>query len=280
MRRRYWIILGLALAVAAAAFLALASMTLFAPRNLETTALRPTAQTQTEATARIADMSPPPAATAAPTGESEAAAQEEPYVSPVDFDTLQAINPDVFAWLVLPDTEISYPLLRDPENDRYYMNHDSDRNFNGNGALFVEASYNGDTLSDPVTVVYGHHMLSGLMFGYLERYYSDAEFFEEHPTFTVYTPTETLVYEVFAAVPWSREHLLRERDFTDARSFEDFFLTVFAIRDLRANFRETSAPEAGDRVMILSTCLTSNNTQRFLVMGKLLNGDLAPSESQ
>ena len=277
MRRRYWIILGLALAVAAGAFLALASMTLFAPKDLETTALRPTAQPQAETSARIADMSTPPAATAAPAEEPETA---EPYVSPVDFAALRAINPDVFSWLVIPDTEINYPVLRDPENDRFYMNHDSDRNFNGNGALFVEASYNGETLTDPVTVVYGHHMLSGLMFGYLERYYSDSEYFDSHPTFTVYTPTAALVYEVFAAVPWSREHLLLERDFTDARTFEDFFLTVFAVRDLRARFREESAPEAGYRVMILSTCLSSNNTQRFLVMGKLLNGDLPPYESQ
>ena len=31
-----------------------------------------------------------------------------------------------------------------------------------------------------------------------------------------------------------------------------------------------NAPAVGDRVLILSTCLTADNKQRFLVMAKLL----------
>ena len=40
---------------------------------------------------------------------------------------------------------------------------------------------------------------------------------------------------------------------------------------MSAHFNEDYAPEAGDRVIILSTCLIGNNTRRFLVMATLLD---------
>ena len=31
---------------------------------------------------------------------------------PVDFDELQAMNPDIYAWVTIPDTDISYAVLQ------------------------------------------------------------------------------------------------------------------------------------------------------------------------
>ena len=193
----------------------------------------------------------------------------EPYVSPIDFDSLQSVNPDIYAWLEMEGTEISYPVVQSPTNDSYYLNHNSDRAYAARGAIFSEHIYNAVGMTDPVTVLYGHHMQSGAMFGDLQKYYSSAAFFAEHHTLTIYTPETEFTGRIFAAVPWSGEHLLREYDFSDPDVFESFFAKVAKTRSLSANFREEDFPQADERVVILSTCLAGNNTQRYLVMAVL-----------
>lgn len=34
---------------------------------------------------------------------------------PVDFDALHELNPDIYAWVEIPDTDISYPILQREE---------------------------------------------------------------------------------------------------------------------------------------------------------------------
>ena len=262
MKRRVWLTLGVLAALAAVFFGIRTLDTALPPETPRTVTLGQTPATE-----------PPAPRTAENKTDEGAGAVEtepEPYVSPIDFPALREVNPDIFAWLRIPDTEIDYPLVQDPENDRFYMDHDSDRRPSGSGALFTEAGWNGPDLEDPVTVVYGHHMLSGVMFGRLERYYTDADFFASHPTFTVYWPEGEAEYGVFAATPYSSEHLLKTHDFSDVKEFERFFSAVFSIRDLSARFNRDYAPGSGDRVLILSTCLTRNNSQRFLVMATRL----------
>ena len=229
-----------------------------------------TAAEETPPTEEAPVETPPVEEPEPPEGEPVEEEAPEPYVSPIDFEALQAGNPDVYAWLEIEGTDISYPLLQSATDDAFYLDHDSEGNRSANGSLFSESRYNGRTMEDPVTLIYGHHMRSGAMFGNLERDYSDGEFFEAHLTITVYTPEAELHYGVFAAVPHTGEHLLYYNDFGDETEYRRFFASVFRIRDLRARFHEENAPEPGDRVLILSTCLAADNKQRYLVMAKQL----------
>ena len=244
----------------------------YAPREVATESMEavtpaPTAEPTPEPTAppEPVEITPTPEPTAEPTPEPT------PYISPVDFDWLQSKNSDIYAWIEIPDTNIDDPVVQDPDDDAFYLNHNTDRAYSANGSVFSEHQYNGTDMSDPVTLLYGHHMASGAIFGYLQKYYSDGDFFSSHPTFTIYTPDATLTYGVFAAVPWSSDHLLYWNDFSDDEVFESFFESVFYVRDLSAHFNEDYAPHAGDKVVILSTCLIGNNTNRFLVMATLLD---------
>ncbi len=265
-KRTIYILCGAVLLAGALFFAGKAILASWTPRASRTEALAPTEAPTSTPEPTPAPASPSPIATAEPTPEPT----PEPYISPLDFEALQELNPDIYAWLEIPNTDISYPLVQSAEDDAYYLDHNSDKQYSANGALFTEHKYNGLKFDDPVTLIYGHHMKSGAMFGNLQMLFSDPAFFEENETFTIYTPDAELTFGVFAAVPYPGDHILYYNDFSDDAVFEKFFTGVFNTRDLGARFREEYAPAPGDRVVILSTCLIGNNTNRFLVMGTLL----------
>lgn len=190
------------------------------------------------------------------------------YVSPVDFELLHEQNPDICAWLEIEGTDISYPVLKSEEaGDSMYLDHDSQKNYSVSGSLFID-EYNSADFDDPVSVIYGHHMKSGEYFGNLQSYYQDAEGFEKYSEMTLYLPEEKRVYQVFAAVPYSKIHILYNYDFASEMDFYVFFDRVFDVRALTANTDRDNYPEFGQKVLILSTCLEGDNTQRYLVMGR------------
>lgn len=178
-------------------------------------------------------------------------------------------NEDICAWLEIPGTQISYPVLQHSENDAFYLDHNVLGQPDANGALYTEATYNAADFSDPVTVIYGHRMNSGAMFGTLQKEYSGPASFEAHRKILLHLPEETLEYTVFAAVPYSRMHILHYYDFSWYRVFRMFFDDVFATRSLIAITDEQARPEFGQRVIVLSTCVPGDKSQRFLVMAAL-----------
>ena len=51
---------------------------------------------------------------------------KEPVEIPVDFTALQKRNPDVYAWITIPGTQIDYPILQSQQDDTYYLTHTID----------------------------------------------------------------------------------------------------------------------------------------------------------
>lgn len=190
------------------------------------------------------------------------------FTSPINFESLWAVNTDIYAWLEIPDTKINYPIAQSQTNDSYYLNHAIDGSSDKNGTLYTESSFNSTDFSDPMTVIYGHDMKSGAMFGTLQKY-SDSEYFNEHRTIKVYLPDRTLTYKVFAALPFSNKHILYSWNFYNEDEYNNFIRNVNSTKSLLANFDNSIEVTASDNVMILSTCLKSDNTQRFLVLALL-----------
>ena len=187
---------------------------------------------------------------------------------------MQAINPDIYAWLDIPGTDISYPVVQNPDDDSYYLRHNSDREYSAGGAIFSEATYNSTDLNDPVTILYGHHMNAGnMMFGHLQSYFSDPDFLANDPVIRLYTPSGVLEYAVFAAVPFNKMHILYYNNMYDPVVYQTFFSSVLTIRELGDYINEDHIPSdpEQDRVLILSTCLEGDNTRRFLVMATLVS---------
>ena len=195
---------------------------------------------------------------------------EVPYTSPIDFTYWQGECGDIYAWLTIPGTDISYPVVQHPTDDEYYLKRDIYGRASADGALFTQAGYNDHGFGDPVTVIYGHRMNSGAMFGQLQPLYLGDADFSRINEFVVYLPDREEHYRIFAAVPHSNEHILFQYDFTDPERYQAFLDTVYDLADSAANYDESAAAQVGDKLVVLSTCLKTNRTNRFLVIGKLV----------
>ncbi len=201
----------------------------------------------------------------------ESVTETDAYVSPIDFDSLKAVNEDIYAWLEIPGTDISYPVLQHQTEDDYYLRRDYKGHHDIAGSLFTESSYNSTDMDDPMTIIYGHDMDDGTMFGSLQKIYSDETTFHENQKLIIYLPDKKLQYTVFAAVPFSKAHILYNYDFKRHRAAEAFYNAIFSTRELGGYIDRDAFKGADTRSLILSTCLKGNNQKRFLVIAQLDN---------
>ena len=51
-------------------------------------------------------------------------APKEP--NPIDFKQLQETNPDIYAWISIPDTNINYPIVQSATDNTYYLDNTID----------------------------------------------------------------------------------------------------------------------------------------------------------
>lgn len=207
--------------------------------------------------------------------ETDAApSEEEPLMKtvrlPVDFAQLQAEAPDIYAWLELPDTGIDDPVLQRAGADLFYNSHNAYGQYYMCGAVFSQSAYNGRNFDSPMTVLYGHSTVLGQPGAFMElNNYADEAYFDAHREMRVYMPDGMYVYRIFAACVHSNEHLLYCHDFSDETQFDAFFSSLTEDTSPDSHIDAEALPQAGDKVLTLSTCYSANKNLRYLVMGAL-----------
>lgn len=207
--------------------------------------------------------------------ETDAApSEEEPLMKtvrlPVDFAQLQDEAPDIYAWLELPDTGIDDPVLQRAGADLFYNSHNAYGQYYMCGAVFSQSAYNGRNFDSPMTVLYGHSTVLGQPGAFMElNNYADEAYFDAHREMRVYMPDGMYVYRIFAACVHSNEHLLYCHDFSDETQFDAFFSSLTEDTSPDSHIDAEALPQAGDKVLTLSTCYSANKNLRYLVMGVL-----------
>ena len=127
--------------------------------------------------------------------DEEPEPEGEPEQVYVDFAALEGVNSDIVAWLYGADTGLNYPIVQAEDND-YYLYRLLDGTWNKNGTIFMDYVNRSD-FSDQNTLVYGHHMKSGAMFGALVQY-KKQEFYDAHPYLYLYTPQQSYRLDLIA----------------------------------------------------------------------------------
>ena len=146
---------------------------------------------------------------------------EPPERIPVDFEELWKTAPDAYAWILIPETNINYPVCQsgqDRELD-FYLSHRPDGTAEFAGSIYSQY-YNKKDFSDPDTILYGHDMSDGSMFRTLHLF-DDQDFFDRNREVLVYLPDKVLHYRIFAAYNTNDDHILDAHDSGIPRSLSN-----------------------------------------------------------
>lgn len=180
-----------------------------------------------------------------------------PNVS-VDFKTLKSKNADVVGWLWIGETNINFPLLKGEDN-RKYLNLSYDLQQTNSGSIFMDFRNSTDFISGN-TVIYGHNMNSGGMFGELDKF-EELEYLKQHCDLYIFTETYTFKYRIFAAYKTESESKSYTFDFSKDFSYNDFLEHVMSL----AGGDSSVAPSDITKLVTLSTCTSGRRNERFVV---------------
>ena len=160
-------------------------------------------------------------------------------VPEVDFEALMEINDDIIGWIYIEGTEISYPVLCGRDNKQYLFQ-SYEKKYLTAGSIYIDYRCSRD-FTDSRTVVYGHNMHNGSMFGKLDKFAKES-YMKKHPYVYILLPGgEMLKYEVKKAYKAYIESEVYKLPYGEAKNPED-------------------------RKLYLSTCTEdSSDTQRFVV---------------
>ncbi len=113
----------------------------------------------------------------------------------IDFKKLDLYNPDIVAWIDIPNTHIQYPILKGRDN-AFYLDHDAYKKYNIYGSIFMNYQNQSD-FSDQNTILFGHNSYGTAMFSDLLKIYSGE--LGNDITIFIYTENETFEYQVYAS---------------------------------------------------------------------------------
>lgn len=199
---------------------------------------------------------------------------EEPSLTPpmeIDFAALKAVNEDVIGWIYVEGLpNINYPVVQG-ENNETYLHTTYEKNYNFAGTIFIDYE-NSPDFSDCNTLVYGHNMKNGSMFGKLKEFVSDQKVYEKSKYFWIFTPKETYRYEIISAYTTSVDSDTYTLFQGPGEAFKEYLQTIRGYSELQTDPVEL---DVMDKVITLSTC-TGNEATRFVVQGRRV--DTIPAE--
>lgn len=188
----------------------------------------------------------------------------------LDWDALLAENEDVVGWIQFVEpSRINYPIVQG-ESNQTYLRHDWKGNRQSAGSIFLHKG-NDPNFKDANSVIYGHRMRAGSMFGSLKKY-KDQSFMNEYPYFYIYTPDgKKRTYEIFA---YSK---VKDGSTTYSLRFETVKERLTYYEDLinRAITKRDIDLDEFDTTVTLSTCAGSGYYDRTVLMGKLIQIDVS-----
>ena len=165
------------------------------------------------------------------------------------------IASDMVGWITVNDTNIDYPIMQGVDNTQY-LNLDPYGEYSLSGSIFLDCR-NNPNFTDPYSIIYGHHMEYGKMFGALDEFLNE-DYLASHKTGELLVGRDgKVVYklELFYAM-W-----------TDAKDDKVFDPAKF--EELK-QFLAAQGFDRDNRILCLSTCAGDASTQRCVVFAYIL----------
>ena len=210
-----------------------------------------------------------PAAEKTEEEEDPAKEDEKETIKPpiqVDWGELKDVNSDIVGWLYIDAVpDISYPVCKGEDND-FYLHRTFEKKQLFSGAIFEDYA-NSPYFNDPNTIIYGHNMKNGSMFGKLKRL-KEEETLTADPYIWILTPDGNYRYQIFAVfeTPY------------DSETYSQFTGSGFIVKEWAEKMKKQaltpSDVEVGgdDFYVTLSTC-TTDSSKRCVAIAKLVSDE-------
>ena len=174
-------------------------------------------------------------------------------------EILREISEDAIAWITVDGTRIDYPVMQGNDNHEY-LNKDPFGKYTLSGSIFLDYR-NATDFSDSYSLLYGHHMEYGAMFGALDEF-KNKEYFDSHRTGRLIAVSGAK-YDIrfFAAV------MVQATDplvFDPAKTSPDRLLEKLSGS---AMIYEPPETEGALKLIALSTCQAADTIDRMVVFG-------------
>lgn len=212
--------------------------------------------------------------------DQEVVTTPEKTAKMVKLEELHNQYEDVVAWIDIPGTNITYPVVQANDNS-YYLDHTYQKEYSARGSIFLDMDASITKPSDNF-LIYGHRNKNGAMFEDMMKYKSE-DFYKEHKTINFVTLLEDKEYEILAVF---ESRIYRKSDKNVYRYYyfvnsDDTSKYNSAITDPKAAYDdfvsnakksqlyETGVTaEYGDQLLTLSTCAYHTDNGRFVIVAK------------
>ncbi len=176
-------------------------------------------------------------------------------------EVLKEISKDAIAWITVDGTKIDYPVMQGQDNSEY-LNKNPFGKFALSGSIFLDARNNRD-FSNRYSILYGHHMDYGAMFGALDDF-KEQSYFDSHRTGRLITVGGTSYDIRFFAAAMVQA--------TDPLVFHPMNTTPEALVDMlekKAMIFEPPESEDNLKLIALSTCQSADTIDRMVLFGEM-----------
>ena len=179
-------------------------------------------------------------------------------------EDLKKKNPDVKAWLQVPENNIDYPVVQG-QDDMEYINKNVYGEFELSGAIFLSC-LNKDDFSDPYNLIYGHNMKNGGMFADVVDFINK-KYFDEHKKGKLYLTNETKKIQFFACMKvTASDTKIYHPDGYRKENLDDL---LNYIREHAVQYRDLNVTKE-DSLIALSTCSEAETNGRVVLIGKFV----------
>lgn len=200
---------------------------------------------------------------------SEPVIEEPKYINyyaniPTSFDKLLQINKNVVGWVTVNNTKANYPVLQGPYNE-FYNTHDIYDREVITGWIYMDSRNNSKEL-DQNTIIYGHNLISGYMFGDLKST-TDYSWYTNpaNQVITFNTLDKEMKWKIFSIyrVDYTTDYLTT--NFYNDEQYMDFINMIKG----RSIYDFGVSVNPNDKIITLSTC--SGHTRRLVIHAKLIS---------
>ncbi len=185
-----------------------------------------------------------------------------------NYKALLKLCEDGVGYIYQDDTAISYPILQAEDNDKY-LRHLMNGEYNVAGTIFVDYAFE-DGLNSRYSIIYGHNMDDGSMFGTLTKY-KDEEYYKDHPEFQIFVGDRGYVYYVYAAAQVPIDSFVFNYDDMTDEEFLEFMAEVKELTDYEIDIPVKITEHS--HVVLLSTCIEYPRDYNYRYIAVLVRGE-------